>query len=86
MEISAATSNTTKDSRLENARLWLLDLGVELQSDFLNIAGDASFRRYFRVQVNGQSRILMDAPPPGEDVKPFIDIARRLRAAKSVYA
>jgi len=81
MEISAATSNTTKDSRLENARLWLLDLGVELQSDFLNIAGDASFRRYFRVQVNGQSRILMDAPPPGEDVKPFIDIARRLRAA-----
>ncbi len=81
MEISTATSNTVEDSRLENARLWLLDLGVDMQSDFLKIAGDASFRRYFRVQLNGQSRILMDAPPPGEDVKPFVDIARRLRAA-----
>jgi len=73
------------DLRLENARLWLQDLGVDLQSDLLNIAGDASFRRYFRVRVNGQSRILMDAPPPGENVKPFIDIDGRLRTA-NLYA
>jgi len=68
-----------KDPRIEKARLWLQELGADLQSDFLNIAGDASFRRYFRLQINGQSRILMDAPPPKEDVGPFIDIDRRLR-------
>jgi aminoglycoside/choline kinase family phosphotransferase len=62
------------------ARAWLQESGVNLQSDFEDIAGDASFRRYFRIQVNGASRVLMDTPPPFENVKPFIDIARRLRA------
>ena len=68
------------DPRLEQARAWLQQLGVDLQSDFLDIAGDASFRRYFRLQANGCSRLLMDAPPPGENVEPFVDVARRLRA------
>ena len=85
MESASTTSTKTKDTRLKNARLWLQGLGVDLQSDFHNVAGDASFRRYFRVRVNGESRILMDAPPPGEDVSPFVDIARRLRSA-GLYA
>ncbi len=80
MEKSAATKTTKGDLRLDQARIWLEQQGVDLQSDFQDIAGDASFRRYFRLQVNGVSRVLMDAPP-GESVKPFIDIARRLRAA-----
>lgn len=46
----------------------------------LPLAGDASFRRYFRV-VNGPRRaILMDAPPPHEDPRPFIAVADWLRA------
>jgi len=45
------------------------------------VAGDASFRRYYRLQANGQSLILMDAPPDREDSQPFVDIAGRLRAA-----
>lgn len=46
----------------------------------VNIAGDASFRKYFRLS-NGDSRvILMDAPPPQEDVRPFINIARFLKS------
>ena len=85
MESASATLTKIKDIRLKNARLWLQGLGVDLQSDFHNIAGDASFRRYFRVRVNGESRILMDAPPPGEDVRPFVDISRRLRSA-GLYA
>ena len=44
----------------------------------LPLAGDASFRRYFRVLAPGRSAILMDAPPPHEDPKPFIAIARWL--------
>jgi len=38
------------------------------------LAGDASFRRYFRVRANGQSAMLMDAPPPHEDPGPFLEV------------
>ena len=41
--------------------------------------GDASFRRYFRVShAEKGNAILMDAPPPHEDPKPFIDVAQYL--------
>ncbi len=81
MNIISQKSVPDSDPRLEQAREWLQKLGVDLQSEFDNIAGDASFRRYFRLRVDGLSRILMDAPPPGENVKPFIDVARRLTSA-----
>lgn len=44
----------------------------------LPLAGDASFRRYFRVQRDGQSAVLMDAPPEHEDSRPFLAVARHL--------
>jgi N-acetylmuramate 1-kinase len=44
------------------------------------VAGDASFRRYFRVVDRHRGAILMDAPPPHEDPKPFIDMADYLCA------
>ena len=42
------------------------------------IAGDASFRKYDRLTRGSESIILMDAPPPQENVRPFIAIARHL--------
>ncbi len=42
------------------------------------LAGDASFRRYFRVIDGNRKAVLMDAPPPHEDPRPFIDIAHYL--------
>jgi N-acetylmuramate 1-kinase len=42
------------------------------------LAGDASFRRYDRLRQDGKSAVLMDAPPPQEDVRPFIAIAETL--------
>jgi len=81
MESSSAILSKLKDIRLQKARVWLQESGADLQSGFDNVAGDASFRRYFRVQVNGESRILMDAPPPGEDIGPFVDVDRRLVSA-----
>src|SRR6185369_15763294 len=42
------------------------------------ITGDASFRRYFRLQRDGEVAVLMDAPPPQEDVRSFVRIARHL--------
>jgi N-acetylmuramate 1-kinase len=46
-------------------------------------SADASFRRYLRVASRDglSSCIVMDAPPPQEDVRPFMDIATRLAAA-----
>ena len=43
------------------------------------LAGDASFRRYFRVlRDDGHQAVLMDAPPPHEDPRPFIAVAEWL--------
>lgn len=39
-------------------------------------SADASFRRYFRVTINGVSHIVMDAPPQYEDCGPFIHVAQ----------
>ncbi|QJF49709.1 aminoglycoside phosphotransferase family protein [Roseobacter ponti] len=45
------------------------------------LAGDASNRRYDRLMhQDGRHAVLMDAPPDkGEDVRPFVDLARFLR-------
>jgi N-acetylmuramate 1-kinase len=43
------------------------------------LAGDASFRRYFRVhRSSGETAVLMDAPPDHEDIGPFLTIAGHL--------
>ncbi len=44
------------------------------------IAGDASFRKYDRLERAGGTAVLMDAPPPHEDVRPWLRIARHLHA------
>jgi len=46
--------------------------------EILPLAGDASFRRYFRVVGANGSAVLMDAPPPHEDPRPFMAVARHL--------
>jgi len=45
------------------------------------LAGDASFRRYFRIRRGGETAVLMDAPPPHEDPRPFVAVAEWLGAA-----
>ncbi|MHA6722650.1 aminoglycoside phosphotransferase family protein [Sphingomonas sp. RS2018] len=47
-------------------------------AEIVPLAGDASFRRYFRAVGHDRSAILMDAPPPHEDPRPFIRIAEWL--------
>jgi aminoglycoside/choline kinase family phosphotransferase len=47
-------------------------------AEILPLAGDASFRRYFRVVRGDRSAVLMDAPPPHEDPRPFVAIAEWL--------
>jgi aminoglycoside/choline kinase family phosphotransferase len=66
----------------ENAlKEWLVQ--TIKQQDFVlsPLAGDASFRRYFRMQYNGLSYVVMDAPPGKEDLNPFIHMAQTLAQA-----
>jgi aminoglycoside/choline kinase family phosphotransferase len=42
------------------------------------LAGDASFRKYYRLSRPRASAVVMDAPPPQEDVRPFVRIGRHL--------
>jgi hypothetical protein len=44
------------------------------------LAGDASFRRYCRLARGAATTMLMDAPPPQEDVRPYLAVARHLHA------
>ena len=46
-------------------------------------SSDASFRRYFRIDGDaGASCIVMDAPPPQEDVQPFVRVAALLAGCR----
>lgn len=44
------------------------------------LAADASFRRYDRLKRGTEQAVLMDAPPPKEDVRPFVALADHLNA------
>jgi aminoglycoside/choline kinase family phosphotransferase len=48
------------------------------EADEQLLAGDASFRKYFRLTRKEGTAVIMDAPPPQEDVRPFVRIGRHL--------
>ena len=46
---------------------------------YSQLSGDASFRRYYRVECDDSHRLLlMDSPPDKEDPVPFVEITKRL--------
>ena len=53
-----------------------------LRPETLTLASaDASFRRYLRLQGEAGTLIVMDAPPPQEDVRPFVHVAGLIEQA-----
>ena len=70
------------DARLDEVIQWLATITAHDGSAWKEIAvasADASFRRYFRVTSNGgATAIVMDAPPPLEDVRPFLNVSQLL--------
>jgi len=66
------------DLRQTQLKEWLATVSAApvLPESLRPASSDASFRRYFRVDTpDGATRIAMDAPPPQEDVRPFIHVA-----------
>ena len=75
---SSSHSGTPTDARLTQLQDWLASQStVSINLGSLRPASsDASFRRYFRADAaDGSTLIAMDAPPPQEDVRPFIHVA-----------
>jgi N-acetylmuramate 1-kinase len=79
------------DARFDALRAWLEGaLPVPMQA-IAPASADASFRRYFRVTLQGEAvlpggsrvrtLIAMDAPPPQEDCTPFVKVTALLTAA-----
>ncbi|WP_133136262.1 aminoglycoside phosphotransferase family protein [Legionella rowbothamii] len=66
----------------ENAlKEWLTQVLEQQDFVLIPLAGDASFRRYFRVLHNGLTQVVMDAPPGKEDLHPFMHVAQTLEQA-----
>ncbi|MGY2339618.1 aminoglycoside phosphotransferase family protein [Pseudomonas sp. SDO5532_S415] len=74
-----------QDVRLQHLKVWLDEQlailfaeqgwGAIPPATLTAASSDASFRRYFRWEGADKSFIVMDAPPPQENCKPFVDIA-----------
>lgn len=56
-----------------SARLFLAKNNID-DCDIIKVAGDASFRSYYRIVQGNKNFILMFAPPSHEDTKPFIKV------------
>ncbi|MGH8583832.1 MAG: aminoglycoside phosphotransferase family protein [Gammaproteobacteria bacterium] len=68
-------------NRGELLKHWLQNVLATDCADLTPASSDASFRRYWRVSHQGESLIVMDAPPEKEDCRSYIAIAQRLIAA-----
>lgn len=60
---------------------WYASWAGSMPADLQGVAGDASFRRYFRAGGQGESLILCDAPPETEKNAEFVALAKGLAAA-----
>jgi N-acetylmuramate 1-kinase len=69
------------DERSERRLQWARSALGAPQLTLESASSDASFRSYWRTVGISPAWIVMDAPPAREDVRPWIDVAQRLRAA-----
>ena len=81
------TAGTGKaDVRLEELSAWTAATLRTAAFTLAPASADASFRRYFRITLEAPwhghaTLIVMDAPPPMEDCRPFVHVASLLAGA-----
>jgi N-acetylmuramate 1-kinase len=86
--ISSNPPSATPDQRLAQLTAWLGTLGLVQAESRRPASSDASFRRYFRLDVEpalrsklGDTLIAMDAPPERENVPAFLHVQSLLLEA-----
>lgn len=68
--------------RQQRIESWLGQLWPGVSFSLAPASADASFRRYFRAtRGDGSTRIIMDAPPSHEDVKPWLHVQQLFHGA-----
>ena len=80
---------STADPRLAAIAQWVAQTLQTTAFTLAPASADASFRRYFRATLErlhplapeAATLIVMDAPPPQEDCRPFVHVAALLHAA-----
>jgi aminoglycoside/choline kinase family phosphotransferase len=73
---------TSTDLRIAALEDWLRNTVRWPLERLASASADASFRRYFRVwSTDGTTRIVMDAPPDKEDIRPYLEVSGLLSAA-----
>lgn len=92
LAIAQGAGGDATDSRFEALCAWLADVLPAPMNGIAPASNDASFRRYFRLELADtiavpdqaarvSTLIAMDAPPPREDCRPYVETAKLLAAA-----
>ena len=68
-------------SRQSQLLSWLNSVTPFQLSTLEQVSGDASFRRYFRFNVDGNDYIAVDAPPETENTRGFVELAKAYQAS-----
>jgi N-acetylmuramate 1-kinase len=79
MDTTAARS-AILTQRYRELQDWLAQAAMGASWTLAPLAGDASFRRYYRAHIDKISYVLMDAPPDREGCHPFVSIAETFKA------
>lgn len=64
--------------RTEQLHRWLQKEIPDFDWPLKLLAGDASFRRYYRLKAGDESFVIMDAPPEKESCSAFVAVAQSL--------
>jgi aminoglycoside/choline kinase family phosphotransferase len=85
---NSTTAPAQADARLTLLKAWLTTLNLVAADSARPASSDASFRRYYRLDVlpgtanvPGATLIAMDAPPERENVPAFVKVAGLLKSA-----
>lgn len=68
------------DARQQALTRWVAETLETDRIELVMVSGDASFRRYFRLEHAGSTWIAMDAPPEQEDSHSFVAVAKHWRS------
>jgi len=74
-------AGSQEDLRREQLQDWARGEVGANTAELSMVSGDASFRRYFRLELADRSLIAVDAPPEHEDNPGFIRVCELLRSA-----